>query len=220
MVKFVMTSVMKYVIPSSARLLACTTMLVLAQACMTRPTPTKYYDFGPMTKTVASLNNNNAPGCRLPPIVLDSITAPHGLSSNLMLYRLLYANDQQTHNYANHRWNMTPAQLVTQRIKMRLAQNGFKLFDSGVIDKLNVLQLRLELEDFNHYFTDATHSYAQIQLRVSIIRDRRLLDQTMLQQQVNAGTADAPGGAHAMRLAADELILHLSHWLCEQQAQL
>lgn len=211
---------MKFAIPFSARSLVCATMLILLQACATKATPIKYYDFGPMTK-VADKVANKAPGCRLPPIVLDNMTAPSALSSNVMLYRLLYANDQQIYSYANHRWNMTPTQLLTQRIKMQLASNGVTLVDSGIIDgKFNVLQLRLELEDFNHYFTNETQSYAQIQLRASLLRGRTLLDQTMLQQQVNADSADAPGGAQAMRLAADELILHLSHWLCEQQAQL
>lgn len=202
----------------SARLFVCATILLL-QACATKPAPIKYYDFGPMTKAVDKAANS-APSCRLPPIVLDDITAPTALSSNSMLYRLLYANDQQVYSYANHRWNMTPTQLLTQRIKTQLAENGVKLIDNGIIDgRFNVMSVRLELEDFNHYFTDATHSYVQVQLRASVLRGRTLLDQTMFQQQVNADTPDAPGGAQAMRLATDQLILHLSHWLCEHQVQ-
>lgn len=202
---------------SPIRLFFCLVVSLLLQACASKPAPLNYYDFGAVAKP-----EEKTPICRLPLIQLADITAPTALSSNMMLYRLLYADDQQSHSYANHRWNMTPSQLLTQRIKMQLALRGVSLIDSGIISSnsnLNVLQLRLEVEDFNQYFTDATRSYAQLQIRASLIRDRKLLAQTMLQQQVNTDSADAPSGAKAMRKATDELILNLTHWLCEQVPQ-
>lgn len=206
--------------PFPIRLLFCLVIPLILQACVSTPPPLKYYDFGAVVKPAKP--EDNAPLCKLPLIQLADITAPSALSSNMMLYRLLYANDQQSYSYANHRWNMTPVQLLTQRIKMQLALRGVTLIDSGIVSlnsNLNVLQLRLEVEDFNQYFSDAAHSYAQIQIRASLIRDRKLLAQTMLQQQVNADSADAPAGARAMRMATDELILNLTHWLCEQTQQ-
>ncbi|MCD6026694.1 MAG: transporter [Solimicrobium sp.] len=198
----------------SVRFFSCIAISFFLQACASKQVPIKYYDFGVIPKPVAAVPAPG-PACKLPLLQLADITAPSSLSSNMMLYRLLYSDEQQTHTYANHRWNMTPVQLLTQRIKMQLAARGAKLIDSG-INKLNVLQLRLEIEDFNQYFTDATRSYAQLQIRASLIREHKLLAQTMLQQQVNADSADAPAGAKAMRLATDELILNLTHWLCEQ----
>jgi cholesterol transport system auxiliary component len=183
------------------------------QACVSTPPPLKYYDFGAVAKL-----ENSEPICKLPLIQLADITASNALSSNMMLYRLLYADDQRIYSYANNRWNMTPVQLLTQRIKTQFAAHGVNFIEYG-INNLNTLQLRLELEDFNQYFTDATHSYAQLQIRASLIRDRKLLAQTMLQQQVKTDSADAPAGAKAMRLATDELISNLTHWLCEQTQQ-
>ena len=197
----------------SIRLFFCLVVPLFLQACVTKPPPLKYYDFGAVAKPVQP--EDKAALCKLPLIQLADITAPSALSSNMMLYRLVYANDQQSYSYANHRWNMTPVQLLTQRIKLQFASRGVSFLDSG-INNLNVLQLRLEVEDFNQYFSDAAHSYAQLQVRASLIRDRKLLAQTMLQQQVNADSADAPAGARAMRTATDELILNLTHWLCEQ----
>jgi cholesterol transport system auxiliary component len=194
-------------------LILCVVAALFLQACVSKAPQLKYYDFG----TVAKLPNSE-PACKMPLIQLVDIAAPNALSSNMMLYRLLYADDQQIYSYANHRWNMTPAQLLTQRVKMQLATQGVTLIDYG-INNLTILQLRLEVEDFNQYFTDATHSYAQLQIRASLIRDRKLLAQTMLQQQVDTDSADAPAGAKAMRIAADELILNLTHWLCEQTQQ-
>lgn len=198
----------------SLRILLCLLIPLFLQACASTPTKQiKYYDFGALPKA-----EEQAPVCSLPLVQLADIRAPSALSSNLMLYRLLYLNDQQIYSYANHRWNMTPAQLLTQRLKSQLARRGVRLLDGG-INNLNAVQLRLEIEDFNHYFTDATRSYAQIQIRASLIRDRKLLAQTLLQQQVDADTADAPAGAKAMRMATDELILNLTNWLCEQVKQ-
>jgi len=194
-------------------LFLCLVIPLFLQACGSTPPPLKYYDFGAVVKPVKP--EDNAPLCKLPLIQLADITAPSALSSNMMLYRLLYANDQQSYSYASHRWNMTPVQLLTHRIKTQLALRGVTLIDSG-INNLNVLQLRLEVEDFNQYFSDAAHSYAQLQIRTSLIRDRKLLAQTMFQQQVTADSADAPAGARAMRMATDELILNLAYWLCEQ----
>lgn len=186
---------------------------VLLQACVSTAPSMKYYDFGTVAKS-----DEREPVCKLPLIQLADITAPNALSSNLMLYRLLYANDQQSYSFANHRWNMTPVQLLTQRIKQQFALQGVTFIDYGYTN-LNMLQLRLELEDFNQYFTDANHSYAQVQVRASLTRERKLLAQTMLQQRVDADSANAPAGAKAMRLATDELILNLTHWLCEQTQQ-
>jgi cholesterol transport system auxiliary component len=189
------------------------------QSCVSTPPQLKYYDFGTVsTKSDEKEEAESGPICNLPPIQLADIKAPSALGSNMMLYRLLYADDQRIYSYANHRWNMTPSQLITQRIKMQLARRGVSLIDSG-INSLNILQLRLEIEDFNQYFTDAAHSYAQIQIRASLIKNRKLIAQTMLQQQVNADSADAPSGAKAMRLATDEMILNLTYWLCEQVQQ-
>lgn len=195
------------------KLVAYGALTVLLAACASKPTPIKYYDFGAAPKLM-----DQGPICRLPIIQLSDITSSNALSSNLMLYRLLYNDDQQIHAYANHRWNTTPVQLLTQRIKQELARRGVRLLDSG-FNNLGFLQLYVEIEDFNQYFTDAANSYVQIQIRASLIQDRKLLAQTMFQQQFNADNPDAPSGAKAMRLATDELILNLTHWLCEQAQQ-
>jgi len=132
-----------------------------------------------------------------------------------MLYRLLYSNDQQTQAYANHRWSMTPVQLLTLQIKSQLADNNVILVDDGLANP-NGLQLRLELTDFSQYFTDTTHSYAQLKLRATTIRGNTLLAQTTISEQAGAESPDAVGGAKAMRVAADAVITDLTGWLCKQ----
>ena len=199
--------------PFISRLALSAAATLFVSACATAPTPLSYFDFGPATKA-----SDTAIACELPPVNLPDISSPNSLESNLMLYRLLYANDQQTHAYANHRWSMPPAQLVALRIKSQLAndpKSPVRLVDNGLANP-DGWQLRLDLTDFSQYFSDATHSYAQLQLRASLLHANNLLAQTTLTQQASADAPDAPAGAQAMRVATDALITDLTGWLCKQ----
>lgn len=205
------------------RLFLCSAIILLLQACASTPATISYYDLGAATKPADS-----GLSCTLPPIHLMDITAPIALDSNSMLYRLLYSNDQQTRAYANSQWSMTPAQLLTQRIKVQFANSGVTLIDYALnldmikngVDKTRSktgnVQLRLVLNDFSQYFVDPTHSYSQLQIRASAIQGNKLLAQTTLQLKADADSANASGEAKAMRAATDELFTNLSNWLCKQ----
>ena len=194
-----------------SRLAQCAALALLMTACTTtKTTPLNYYDLGALPKSA-----NNISDCNLPPVNLADMSSPGALDSNLMLYRLLYDNDQQNHAYATNRWSMPPAQLLTLRIKSQLADNGVRLLDNGVANP-NGWQLRLDLVDFSQYFSDAAHSYVQLQLRVSLLRANALIAQTTFKQQANADSPNAQAGARAMRTASDTLITDLSGWLCKQ----
>lgn len=188
--------------------LALAAFTLLLVSCSTPPAAPGYFDFGALP--VAS---GSAPVCALPPMQVTDMSSTPALDSNLMLYRLQYANDMQSHAYANHRWSMTPAQLLTQRIKSQLAARHVQVIDSGVVNP-DGWQLRLDLIDFSQYFSDASHSTAQLTLRATLLRKNTLVAQSTLTQQSAASTADAPGGAQAMRVASDALINDLDNWLC------
>jgi cholesterol transport system auxiliary component len=183
------------------------------QGCATSPTPVNYYDFGVLPKSAGQ-----AVSCDLPSIHFSTISAPEALQSNLMLYRLLYVDDQQSHAYANHRWSMTPGALVALRIKMQFAENQVRLIDVGMADP-NDWRLHVDLIDFNQYFSDSRRSYAQLQMHVALLRANKLIAQTMLTQQEEADQPTAPAGARAMRIATDLLITDLTSWLCKQRTE-
>ncbi|MET3106857.1 cholesterol transport system auxiliary component [Oxalobacteraceae bacterium GrIS 2.11] len=187
------------------------TAVLFLQGCASTPPTLNYYDFGALPKPAAAQ-------CSLAPVHVADISSTSALDSNLMLYRLLYDNDQQSHAFANHRWSMTPAQLLELRIKSQLAGNQVRLIDSGVANP-NGWHLRLELVDFAQYFNDATHSYAQLQLRATLLRANTVSAQTSFSQQAPATHPDAPSGAQAMRVASDALIADLTSWLCKQPPQ-
>jgi len=192
------------------RYLSCAALMLLLQSCATTAPPLAFYDFGALPKADGAGTGT----CALPPIQLSDMSSPVALDSNLMLYRLLYDNDQQSHAYASHRWSMTPAQLLGLRIRSQLAASQVKIIDSGMVMP-GLWQLRLDLTDFAQYFSDATHSTAQLAVRVSVLRANTLVGQTTLQQQSPAAHPDAPSGAQAMRVASDALITDLNNWLCK-----
>ncbi len=186
----------------------CISVFSGLQACSTTQTPLRYLDFGAPLKSAPPI------GCELLPLTIADVTTTQALDSNLVLYRLLYSNELQTRAYANYRWSMTPVQLLTLQVKTQLADNSVRLVDDGLANP-DGLQIRLELTDFSQYFADATHSYAQLKLRATTIRDNTVRAQSTFTRQANADTPDAIGGAQAMRLATDAVISDLSSWLCK-----
>ena len=183
-------------------------LVLMLQSCATTAPAVAYFDFGALPKSGGAM-----PDCALPPIQVSEITSPAALDSNLMLYRLLYDNDQQSRAYAGYRWSMTPARLVALRVKSQLAAMQVKVIDSGMANP-GGWQLRLDLSEFSQQFTDPLHSAAQLTLRASVLRANTLSAQTTLTQQKPAA-ANAPSGAIAMRAATDALITDLNNWLCK-----
>ncbi|WP_229751407.1 ABC-type transport auxiliary lipoprotein family protein [Undibacterium terreum] len=150
-------------------------------------------------------------GSRLPAISLADISISPSLDSNYMLYRLQYENSQQTRSYAQHRWSMTPAQLLAQRFKMRFAAAGGVIV-SAMDGAASLPVLKIDLDDFSQQFSSANSSVARISVRASVFKGRNLVAQQSFVQQLDAG-ADAPSGARAMAAASDALIQSMTLWL-------
>ncbi|MFZ6746452.1 ABC-type transport auxiliary lipoprotein family protein [Undibacterium sp. JH2W] len=184
-------------------------LLMLLSACSSAPVAqqVQQYDFGPLA------TNTSAPtGTGKLQISIAEISIPPALESNSMLYRLQYDNVQQLKTYSLHRWSMPPAQLLLQRLKADLVAQGADVLTNSD-GAANLPLLRLEIDEFSQIFSSASLSNAHINLRASVIKDRKLLAQKSFQQKVPASTADAPGGARAMREAADASILEIQNWI-------
>ena len=184
-------------------------LLMLLSACSSTPVAqqSQQYDFGPLT-TTASVPPNQG---KLQ-ISIAELTVPPALDSNAMLYRLQYDNVQQLKAYSLHRWSMPPAQLLAQRLKAVLVSQGADVL-ANTDGAANLPILRLEVDEFSQIFTATNQSNAQISLRASLIKGHKLIAQKSFQQKVAANTADAPGGARAMREAADASIAEIQAWI-------
>ncbi len=195
---------MKRMIAAFVALAACT---VLLPACSSigRSAPTTLYDLGPLRTQQTALP-------ALPPISVAGVQAPVWLDGSMMFYRLHYANSQQPRPYSQARWTMTPAQLLTQQLKARIAQVGGVALSAsdGAVD---VPVLRIEADDFTQHFESPQQSTGQVALRASVYRGRSLVAQRSFIRQAPAPSADAAGGVSALAAASDAAIADIILWM-------
>lgn len=188
-------------------------LCILVAGCATRA-PLNLYDFGPLRVASATSVDNAGTDAPLPALSIATVDAPAALDSPLMRYRLAYASDLQTRSYAGSRWSMTPAQLLEQRLKARLAQAGTMVL-SGREGAGTLPLLRIEVDEMIQNFSSPNQSQAQLALRATLFKGRTLLAQKSFRQQITAASADAAGGAQAMASASDALIGEMMTWLAE-----
>jgi cholesterol transport system auxiliary component len=123
-------------------LIAACAAFVLAGCASRNSKPDTMFDLGPAAPRAG--RNSDAP---LPALVVTDATGSAALDSERMFYRLDYADALQARAYANSRWSASPLEMVTQRLKTRLAQAGTKVLLAT--DATNgVPILRVEVENF------------------------------------------------------------------------
>eukprot|EP01030_Chromulinospumella_sphaerica_P012409 gene12409-12198_t len=145
-------------------------------------------------------------------LIVADITGPSALDTEHMQYRLLYADARQARPYAYNQWAATPFQLLGQRLRTNFAQAGVKVLSTT--DAItNPTVLRIEVNEFGQNFTSASSSHGVLNVRASLFRNHRLLDQRTFQRSVAAATPDAAGGAQALAEASDALAADLLTWL-------
>ena len=184
-----------------------------------KPGRATLYDFGPGPTTATA-----APPVTRPPVVLADIDAAGALEGSAVLYRLGYADDHQLRPYAQARWSAPPPQLVRQRLREQLGRDrivlnpgeGASLARSG---GLLPRALRIELEEFSHYFQGPAQSVGLVRLRATLLENtaggEKLLAQRNVVVQRPAPSADAPGGVRALTAAVDAAADELVQWLAQ-----
>lgn len=183
--------------------------LVLAGCAGTETRENTTFDFGPALPAAAPVRQAPA---SMPAVVVMDATGPDALESENMYYRLNYADALQARTYANSRWAGSPLQMLSQRIRTRLAQSGMKVLSAG--DASNgVPLLRLEVDDFVHAFSGVNESAGRLTLRASLFNDNRLLDQRTFTQTMPAPSPDAAGGARALAAGTDAVAADILAWL-------
>lgn len=197
-------------------LLALSTCALLLGGCASAPPTTARYDFGPLPTAAANAAaaTSAAPAGSNPigTLMVADLSGPASLDSEHMQYRLLYADARQTRPYAHNQWAATPFQLLGQRLRSSFAQSGVKVL--ATTDAItNPTVLRMEVNEFAQNFDSANSSYGVINVRASLFRQHRLIDQRTFQRSVAAPTADAAGGAQALAAASDALAADLLVWL-------
>jgi len=183
-----------------------------------KPARATLYDFGPgQVMPVAQQ-------ATYPPLVLADVDAAGALDGSAVLYRLGYADDHQLRPYSQARWSAPPPQLVRQRLREQLGRDrmvlnpgeGAALARSG---GLLPRALRIELEEFSHFFSGPTESVGLLRLRATLLENtaggEKLLAQRNVVIQRPAPTPDAPGGVRALTAAVDAAADELMQWLAQ-----
>lgn len=145
-------------------------------------------------------------------ISVAEVRVPAWLDSQQMIYRLDYAQQQQSRPYAASRWSATPGELLTQRIRQRIAQAGAVVLSASEGAR-RVPMLRIQLDEFSQHFSAPDASAGRVALRATVFQGRRVIGQRTFERDAQAPSADAAGGARALAEATDAALAELITWL-------
>lgn len=162
------------------------------------------YDLGPLETQTGSAS--------LPALKVPDVNAPPTLDNDDFMYRLGYAS-QRSARYANSRWLMSPARLLTQRLRSALSAHATVL--TGV-ESVPAPILRIDLDQFEQVFDSPTESSGVLSARATLIQDGKVIGQRTFLARAPAATPDAAGGARALAAASDQLVSQIAAWLSVQ----
>ena len=194
---------------SALSLSFCFAAAALLSGCASdKPASNAVFDFGNAMPAATAA----AVPAPLAAVVVTDVTGSAALDNERMYYRLNYADPLQARTYVNSRWSATPLQLITQRLRTRVAQSGSKVL--APTDAANgVPILRVEVDEFSHAFDGVAQSQGQLVLRASLFQGHQLVDQKTFSRQSPAASADAAGGARALATATDAAAADIVAWL-------
>ena len=174
-----------------------------------RDTPS-LFDLGPQ-RSLATYSAN-LPYAVDATLLIPSVSASPWLDNTGIQYRLFYQDISRPDVYAQNRWVMTPAQMLTERLRARFAgaARGVVSVQDGVKADYALV---VELEDFSQSFAAAQSSKATVRLRASLIdlTTRALLAQKRFSAEQPAAP-NAPGAAQSLAAASDAVIEELVAW--------
>src|SRR5471032_1427807 len=160
------------------------------------------YDLGAPTPLGNTMN--------MPPVKVLAVNAAKNLDTDAFVYRLKYADAQRTGSYADSRWTMSPADLLTQRLRAALASRGPVLTGA---DAVRAPMLQVDLMDFEQVFDAPEQSHGEVSARVTLSQHGQVVGQRTFIARAPSSTADAAGGARALAAASDDLIAQVAAWL-------
>ncbi|MCX4155639.1 MULTISPECIES: ABC-type transport auxiliary lipoprotein family protein [Paraburkholderia] len=177
---------------------------VLAAGCAGTPAAISdiRYDLGPPNPAVSAGT--------LPAVKVLDVTAPDNLESDKLIYRLSYADAQQTASYANSHWTMAPSQLLTQRLRGALSSRGTVLTGA---DGVHAAVLKVDLSEFEQVFDSQSESHAAVTARATLTQNGKVIGQRTFLARAPSSSADAAGGAQALATASDDLVAQIGAWL-------
>ncbi|KAH0438120.1 hypothetical protein KCU90_g3613, partial [Aureobasidium melanogenum] len=200
----VMSRSIHRLLSSSTALAVLLAFGVLAAGCAGNPAAISdiRYDLGPPSPAASAGT--------LPAVKVLDVTASDNLESDKLIYRLSYADAQQTASYANSHWTMAPSQLLTQRLRGALSSRGTVLTGA---DGVHAPVLKVDLSEFEQVFDSQSESHAAVTARATLTQNGKVIGQRTFIARAPSSSADAAGGAQALAAASDDLVAQISAWL-------
>ena len=170
--------------------------------------PPAVFDLGPQRSHAATPSINAT-------LLISPVSASPWLDSMSMMYRLAHRDAGRPEAYAQHRWVMSPALLLTERLRSR-----FAAATRGVVGTQDGAQadysLRIELEDFSQSFDTADSSKVNVRLRASLINlTTRALHAQKSFSMERPAAPNAPGAAQSLAAASDAVVDELVAWAAQ-----
>jgi cholesterol transport system auxiliary component len=187
------------------RLSICLSAAALLAGCASGPPAAVSnirYDLGAPASLDSTMN--------MPPVKVLAVNASKNLDTDAFVYRLKYADAQRTGSYADSHWTMSPADLLTQRLRVALASRGPVLTGA---DSVRAPMLQVDLTDFEQVFDAPEKSHGEVAARVTLSQHGQVVGQRTFIARAPSYTPDAAGGARALAAASDDLIAQMAAWL-------
>jgi len=197
------------------KLLATAIALLACSGCSlmgSKESPKADFDFGPVAATHMPYPATSAQV----DIVVYEITASEWIDQTSMYYRLAYRNAANPIPYAQSQWVMSPAALLTQRLRSSLTPPGSGEIHRVSADDPAIYALRSELFEFEQVFDQPDRSRGVLRLRATL-EGRGVWAQRTFAIEKAAPTPDAAGGVSALSQCADELAASISQWVAGRQ---
>jgi cholesterol transport system auxiliary component len=193
------------------RLRAAVILLFACSGCSlmtSKELPKADFDFGLLPAASGARYTSNYSGVS---IVVHEVAAPAWIDSSAMYYRLAYQNAASPLPYAQSEWVMSPAALLTQRLRSSLGTSSLGELRSVASDDAAVYALRSELFEFEQVFDQPGRSRGVLRLRATL-EGKGVWAQRTFVIEKPAPTADAAGGVTALSQCADELAVLINQW--------
>jgi len=129
------------------------------------------------------------------------------LDHTAMHYRLGYVDDMRTLSYAYARWIAPPAELVAQRLRHKLVENGARTS----VGSASAPELEIELQEYVQVFDTPTRSFGRVTLDVRL--SGASPGEASFTEHAAAPTPDAAGGVRALAAATDAIVARIVDWI-------
>ncbi|HSQ05602.1 MAG TPA: ABC-type transport auxiliary lipoprotein family protein [Burkholderiales bacterium] len=197
---------------SHTALLGALACAVLVASCAfprdTRIAPAQY-DIGQLQADTRERPRINAT------LLVPAVGAPAWLDTMGIAYRLAYEDATRVRTYANSRWVDTPATLVTEHLRSRLAATASRVINPGDGARADYA-LRVELEDFSQTFDAPDSSRVLTRVRVSLVNlVTRNVDAQRTFQIERPAAPTAAGAADALADASQALLDNVLAWTAQ-----